>query len=552
MPIQQSTSVQLRPNETEPWSDNAHSPSLTMTFPFGLNENVQQHIGECSSGYNFELGYGNTSFIPRDAFDLKGTATNAQALTSLMQLVKKDNTETTLACAGDTVYQWDGTLTGFTSKATVTAPALLRDAYWSLNDVIIITDVELNNNVAVWDGTTYSTLTTGLADTLKAKYAVIRNNRVWFFNIKSGATSYPHMILASVFENYQSYDISKRGGPTTVGGGSFTTGLEAFYLLMPDGKPINGVSLFQDVLVVSTDNGRMWQISGDQSANYEVIPFYDTQPAIAEEAVAAIGNDVVFLRQGGSIALLYAVQAFGNVVTSTLSWWIPQTTANLSTVNAIVYDVLNQKVFIFIPGKVLVLFKALLSPDRQTSGHPSPWSVYTTTHTSNFNTQAAKYMLRPGTTDYSVFWGDASGNIFDMNGDGPQDAGTDDITTLRRSRHIGTEILRPWPWVQENLTGNIRYRRINQIDFAISIDWDDEYQESTTVVVLKGGLTQDDAAYFGGLFYYGDSKYYNQGVSAWKHVGSVNIEPGGKGPGFYMTVSATTGFTFQVDSLELD
>src|SRR5690349_3091736 len=156
----------------EPWSDNAPSPRLILTFPYGLNENISIQPGECSLGYNFDLAAFRTSLNPRLPYDLKSTAPNAGKITGLMQLVKRDNTETTLVCAGSTVYKWDGDGT-WTSKATgLTTDALLRGHYWSLLDQLIITDLNLNNVVSTWDGTTYSALThTGIVGNLYAKYA---------------------------------------------------------------------------------------------------------------------------------------------------------------------------------------------------------------------------------------------------------------------------------------------------------------------------------------------------------------------------------------------
>ena len=91
---------------------------------------------------------------------------------------------------------------------------------------------------------------------LFAKFAIVHLDRVWLFNIKIGSTLFPDMILACKFEDPTNWDSSTRGGPTTVGGGSFSTGLEAFFLKVPDLKPINGVTIFQNTIVFSTTNGR--------------------------------------------------------------------------------------------------------------------------------------------------------------------------------------------------------------------------------------------------------------------------------------------------------
>jgi len=537
---------------SDQFATDAPVPRAIISFAAGLNENTTPDIQECSAGFNFDLTLNQTSLIPRKPFDLKGTATNAGELTSIMQLVTRANAQTTLTVNGNQVYLWDGGST-FTSKATVTAPAALRDAYWSLNDELIITDVNLNNVVAKWDGTTYANLTTGLAQPLKAKYVIVHLNRVWLFNITYNSVNYPHMILVSAFENRQNYDISTRGGPTTVGGGVFPTGLEAFYLLVPDLKPINGVTLFQNTLLISTLEGRTWKLTGSSPLDFQFGDFFDTEPAIGSENITDIGNDVLFVGRGGNIQLLSATQTYGDVRSFSLSRWLPNTTANLSTVNRIVYDRLGQRVLLFTPSKVLVLFKNMLKQNRyQASEGLSPWSVYTTQDSASFNTQFAKYMLIPGTTNFSVFFGDSAGRMFDLNGVGSGDAGASQILVSRRTRHIGPEIVQPWPWDTENITGHLRYRRLTPLDFTVSLDWDDEYNTGANVLSLKGPAANDPAPYWNGGFYWNGSSYWNQGFAFASRVSSMNIDPGGKGPGFYLTVSTAANAPFQLDAVEFD
>jgi len=199
-----------RAHQISPFADEAPSPRMLLQFPFGLNENNDPNIGECTEGYNFDLDAFRSAFVPRAPFDLKGTATNGGALTGLLQLVKRDNTETTLTVNGNAVYLWDGAST-FTSKAAVTSPALLRGEYWSLGEYLVITDLNLNNVVATWNGTAYAAMThTGIVGNLYAKFAIAHLNRVWLFNITIGTTAYPHMILACKFEDPTNWDSSTR------------------------------------------------------------------------------------------------------------------------------------------------------------------------------------------------------------------------------------------------------------------------------------------------------------------------------------------------------
>src|SRR5688572_11889845 len=99
---------------------------MRIFFAGGLNEQQTPNILECGEGYNFELGLRQSKLVRRAPFDLKGTATNAAAVNGFLQLVKRDNSETTLVQAGDEVYLWDGAAS-FTSKGSVSSSARLRD-----------------------------------------------------------------------------------------------------------------------------------------------------------------------------------------------------------------------------------------------------------------------------------------------------------------------------------------------------------------------------------------------------------------------------------------
>ncbi len=529
---------------------------MKLFFSAGLNELQTPSLFECGSGYNFELGLRQSKLVPRKPFDLKGTATNASPVNGFLQLVKRDNSETTLVQAGDTVYLWDGAAS-FTSKGTVSASSRLRDVYWSLGDYLVITDVAKSTVIKKWDGTTLSTLTTGLGISLFAKYGVVKDGRVWLANVTTN-TDTPHLIVASKFEDPTSYDTSVRGGPAETGGASFATGTEAFYILSPDLKPINGMVLFYDQLVISTEGGRLYRLSGSDASTYKFEEFYSGSAATGAESIANIGNDVVYMRQGGRIDLFSATIESGDVATDDLSRWIPTTTADLTSA-LIVYDQKNQKVFFFVADKVLVLFKSLITPHGQPSGPDlSPWSVYKTSQSFAFNTNAAKYMKMPGTQVYSVYFGDSVGRIFDINGTaGAGDVGTSTVAVLRRTRYIYQgEGVDKYGRGGINLTnqvlhGTVQYRRVaTSCDVTISFDWGDEYNVSSSVITLKGAPTSFSGNYWGDTKYWsGASTYWSAGLAFLQKISNQTFSPTGKGPGFFCSVSLDTKTDFQIDNL---
>src|SRR3990167_5104930 len=171
-----------------------------LTFEGGLNEQDVTLVKdqECIAGYNFELGVKDTHFRPRKPFDNKGTATNASPINGFIQLVTAADVETTLVQSGDTVYSWDGA-SSFTSKGTVSSSSRLRGTIWTLGGYSIITDIAKATVIKKWDGTSFTTLTTGLGADLYAKYGLVHLGRMWLFNVTSG-TATPHLLVASAFE----------------------------------------------------------------------------------------------------------------------------------------------------------------------------------------------------------------------------------------------------------------------------------------------------------------------------------------------------------------
>lgn len=528
-------------------------PLLSLRFPGGINENETPNLQEAAKGsFNFELSAERSALIPRPPFDLVGTASNAANVSGIGQLVKTDNTQTTIVAAGTVVYAWDGA-TAFTSKATgLTAPYLMRDVTWDLGNYSLLTDVALNNVLKKWDGSTFADATTGLGGTaLYAKYGLVKDGRVWLFNVKAG-TATPHLMVASKFEDPTVFDISKRATDS-----SFTTGLEAFYMVTPDLKAISGAVLFQNTLVISTQGGRLFQLTGNNSKNYAWIDFYDGSAAIGDESIVNTGNDVMYMRKGGNISTLAAVQSFGDVKADDFSRWLSTTIKNL-TGCLCCYDQTNAKVYFFVSGgKVLVFFKDKYfavpgqSPVQQVG--LSPWSVYMTAHASNFSPLFAKYMYAPGTTQYGVYFGDqnSTGNIYLMNGVGAGDAGSTPIQLKRISRLIDKDVIQQYPYDQRILQGVVQYRRkAPTFDFTVEVQWSDEYNTSSSVIRIPGPPISDTGVFFGGNFYFGGNVYFNQGFQFAETESHQTFSPTGVGPSFVMTLSAANTGQWQVDSVD--
>jgi hypothetical protein len=510
---------------------------MKLKFVGGLNEQQYPSLEEAAVGsQNFDLQKSQLQFIPRRPFDLEGTAPNGSSIGGIMQLVKRDNSETTIVQAGKDIYTWSGenTSSGWAIEGSVNANSKLRDIHWLLDEWLIITDIELDTPVSRWDGSVFGALPTGLGGTLYAKYAAVYNNRVWFSNIIIGSTPYPQVILASAFENATSYDSTKRAKDS-----SFTTGLEAFFLVSPDLRPINGMQTFYNTLVFSTVDGAMFRMSGSTSEDYTIDPFYAKSNAAGTETMINAGNDLFFMRQGGAIESLISTQNFGDVATDDVSRYIPDSIDGL-TDGIAAYDQVLQKVMWFVGSKVLVLFKDFLETKL------SPWSIYKTQLSESFNTNAVKYMKRPGTQEYTVYFGGANGQIFNLNGSGTSgDAGSYAIQSKRVFRWLDKDDGLNWGSV---FRGRIQYRRKGTVPISVEGQWGDEFYTSTCSMNLDGDVSTT-SVYFGGSYYFGGSIYFNQGADAVENIATKGFSLVGKGSTLSLSLSAESTVRFQIDHI---
>lgn len=592
---------------------------MKMTFDGGLNENDGTMPNECQEGHNFDLVFGNTSLIPRKPLDLKGTAPLTGDISGIMQLIKRDDTETTLIFEDDgvtpTISLWDGASTFTTKRITNLATnSKLRSVYYSLDDTISIVDIAKNSPLMRWDGSscyrhktaltdgagvsiTGITQTAGVATatyaavhgksvgdlvtfigaspaaysdefevlsapttttltfeidsgtaspatgtitadgevTLYAKYGAVHNGRLWLFNVTTDTTDTPHLMVASAFENIVSFDTAARAEDGTV------TSDEAFYILTPDLKPINGVAQFNKELVVSTVDGKLFRLTGNDATNYRWVDYYSGSAAIGTETMVNFGNDVALMRKGGRIDTLRQTDASGDVTVDDISRWIPKTTRGLTDALA-VYDNDYQKVYFFVQSKILVLYKEHLYGSQT-----SPWGMFKTELDFSFNTSAAVRIRRPGDTAYSVYVGGTAGEIYDLNGVGDGDSGSTGVQVKRRSK-----LIEDLDTKMGLLNGAVQYRRKGQVDLNMSCDWSEEYNVTTATVSLKGRGASDPASpYFGGEFYFGGEIYFNSGFVFEGKPTTQRFSPAGRGPSFFFEVNTDSIYDFQVDHITL-
>lgn len=590
-----------------------------MNYGAGINERDDFNIDirECTEGQNFILDPVGTLLRRRPVQDLVATAPNAGTISAILQMIKRDDSQTQLVLSDETLYKWNGA----TIFSDVTPPLFtdgainprMRATHWALDDYLILTDLDLVNFLFKWDGSEVTRLASGLvtgssgsittltcagqtatattsaahgyvdgdlvtvADAVeteyngqfqvdvhttngftygmacattpatgtithqkgaevKAKYSAVHNNRTWLFNLEVDGVAFPHMCLASDFEDPQEYDNAKRGKAQDPAE-TFTSVNQAFYILSPDLKPINGAVSFYDKLVISTVNGKLFVLSGATAENYDFDEYYPGSSAQGSESLVNTGNDLVYFRRGKVVESLITTDKYGDVSTDDLSWWIPDLAKSMVE-PIMVYDQSKQRVYFFDADfkGVLVLDKEFLNSQKTITDRLSPWTQYNTLMPNEFVTKAATQLRPINSTDTTVYWGCNTGGIYNVNGTGLSgDRGQYIINTNRKSRVI-TELNTN----DELMVGRLEYRRNYSAVCDLIFAWLDELHQETVSMTLKAPDAFADAAFWGGAFYWNNiapAEYYGAGqnVSDQEQVSSLGFSVPGKSTGFVLT-----------------
>ncbi len=505
MPSALESIKKLSPNEFQ----------IKYVFGAGLNSAVNSQdidIRECSKGENFDLLLDYDKLKSRLPFDLVGTATNGQTIRGIIELQKSDGSVSMLVQAGPTVYSWDGTT--FTSVGTVSANSALRGGRYStslLDNYVIITDLNLATPVQKWDGTTFSAFTHNLGGLFYAKYCIVVNERAIFANVHSGATATPHVILASAGV---STTTASAVGTLTVTNrpSSALSASDPFFLPMPDLRNINGLHEAFGLLVISTEGGRFWQLSGSDSTNFALSPLYMDSAALGDEAIAPIGNDVVYGR-AGNIRSLSGTLNFGNVETTDASRLIFPDVRDVNGWTTVFNPRLQKAYFWPLDGnEIYVLYTNLYVPPRSalitalSGSHgkdTSAWSKWTTAYgNADFRQTAVALCKRPGDKLDFVYFGGTSGKLYQLEGSGSQDGGSADVTMYRILPMLEIPNAE-----QYDITGFINYEKLSAatitIDFLCQGITAFDETISITVPAISGANYFGGAAYFGGSFYFG-------------------------------------------------
>jgi hypothetical protein len=493
--------------------------------------------GEAADGQNFLLNVDNGQLRNRPPFDLIGTVPNAAEIRGGASLLETDGTVTALFQAGNTVYEWDG-LTTFTSRGTVSSSAKLRGHWdtscWQLDDLVLISDLNLSETVLQWDGTSLDPVVfvdeSGVTfGNFYAKYIGVSNERAYFAHTRD-ATTNKHMIVGSEQSDYTV--ISVNNVPSS--GLSLS---DPFFLLAPDLKPINGLVQAFGTTIISTEKGRLFNLAGADASEFSFTDFYAGSAATGDEAVAYIGNDVLYGRLG-RVESLKDTNKFGDSEASDVTAMISDQFEDTDGWT-IVYNSRLNRVYAFPTGssEVWVFDNAMLG------GKLSPWMKWNTRHSMAFQPTFVMSMLDPVDGLEYVFMGDANGNVYRMEGTGIAGDGGSEAVSMEWLSKIYSMPLSAQAYGVE---GYIKYRRNERCTVQITFEFAGESAYDETIFLelptVPGGIYYGNSQYYGGSFYYGTIS------------GRVSRQPfmaPGQATEFQVRVVVSDVVDFQIDEIGL-
>lgn len=458
---------------------------------------------ECTEGQNFILDPGNGEFRPRNAFDLVGTVPNGAEIRGFATHLATDGTVTMLVQAGATVYQWDGVAT-FTPVGTVNASAKLRgpkEANWPLDNKVIITDLNLAEEVQEWNGTTFQQTAFLASDgvtgfgTFRAKYCVVENERAFFGNVYDNGSAYPHLLVCSkrgVFEQIVF------GGFAAAERPSSSLSEEApWFLPVPQFKPINGMVFAIGLLAISQEKGAFEKLTGSNAKDFALDKLHDGSGAAGSESVVSTSNDILYGRPG-AIESLLSTDKFGDVEYDDLSFKIRPDIEDF-TGWTLVFNPRLHRLYCFPEDQqeCWVCFTDFIGSDL------SPWSKWVTKHPLSFEPTAVMLCRDPADGLEYVFMGDSSGNLFRLEGSGTLgDAGSYSIEASRTSvLYQGT-----LDSVITGLNGWLQHRKGEGATVNLDTLWSGESVTDIQKQVELAALAYDTP--YGGEVYYGGDYYY--------------------------------------------
>lgn len=474
---------------------------LVIKFGGGLHTRASEDEidpREAADGQNFLLDLENRELRNRKPFDLIGTVPNGADIRGGFTLLKADGTVSTCIQAGTAVYEWNGE-DGFTLVGTVSATARLR-GHWrthnfTLDDKVIITDLELADVVKEWNGTTFQSVTfinqdDGSIGSFYAKYCTVSNERAIFANVRDITGAIPHMVVGSERSHFEKISVADRPA-------SSLSEADPFFLLSPDLRPINGLQEAFGTTVISTEQGQIFNLTGSSAKDFAFSDFYPGSAASGAESVAYVGNDIIYGRRG-RIESVKDTDRFGDSEADDLTKPVADAVEDYADWT-IVYNSRLNRAYAFPTG----VSECWALNTAMRGGELSPWMRWTTNHPMAFQPTFVMSMLDPLTGLEFTALGDAAGRFYRLEGSGSAgDGGSSDIATEWLTRLFAV----PLDAEAYHIEGFLKYRKSVAATVTLNFEFAGYTASNEQITISIPAIT--DAPHFGGDHYFGGEVYF--------------------------------------------
>ncbi|MDH3639022.1 MAG: hypothetical protein OES09_11260 [Gammaproteobacteria bacterium] len=387
-----------------------------------------------------------------------------------------------------------------------------------------------------WNGTTLSnTSFTNEASSgfgnFFSRYLHVSDERAIFGHIKDAGATVEHMLVGSERGDFTIISNSQRPA-------SGNTATDPWFILMPDLKPINGLAGAFGSLIVSSEKGELFNLTGSDATDFAFQKFYPGSNSSGPESLAYIGNDIIYGRQG-RIESVIDTERFGDAETDDLTFFVSDSVEDYKVWRTVYNSRLN-RVYLFPEdqGEAWLFQTAMRKQDL------SPWMRWTTSHGLDFQPTFVQSMLDPSDSLEYVFMGDASGNVYRLEGTG---AGGDGGTTNIAMEWLTKLFSAPLDAQFYNVEGWIKYRKDAAATVELIFEYAGEniFNESLTIDLPAQGAQNywnESANYWGGNFHWG---------SAAGRLARQKFFPAGQANEFQVRIKVNSATDIQINEIGL-
>ena len=291
-----------------------------------------------------------------------------------------------------------------------------------------------------------------------------------------------------------------------------------------------------DTIVVSSQRGSLFKVSGSDSTDTSILPLFPMSYATGIEPMVNTGNDVIYGR-AGRIESVSTSDTYGDISTDDLSAPIKNDIATYSDWMS-AYNSTTQKIYYYPIGS-----NHLWQYSKDKVDETSSWVKLTTNAPFNMAITAMMSMIDPVNNVEYTFIGDTNGKVYILEGDdGGLDAGQNSVNTFWRSGVLKP----PNMYKASGFDGYISYRATEDTIITVRFIFGGSNSSiSTHEVALKGA---SGGFYFGGEVYFGEEGVYfgSEFSGSFKRE---SIIPSGESEEIQIEISHNAEASFEINEL---